>query len=217
VLDSYEALIPEYISKEEFFRFGLEKTIFIPDEKVKEEWKKLKEKISSNKTVYMRGMKETGGNHLFYEFYDKVLKNKQVQKDPSNTQTPAKIIEDLTGYKKSKDLRNYQLTSIFGRSKNIFAFAAPWNIVYIPSLLDALLGPDAKGTLAEQYQRVFFEHCFKKFKPYISEFNDIVTNMHFQRAVDEYFQRLYEDSRHDKNAVIKFESVLREEFAPIVL
>lgn len=217
MIDSYEALVGEYISKEDFFRFGVEKSIFIPEEKVKQEWKNLKEKISSNKVVYMRGLKETGGNHLFYEFYDKVVKNKHVQKDPSNTQIPAKIIEDLTGYKKSKDLRNYQLTSLFGRSRNIFAFAAPWNIVFIPNIMDPLLGPDAKGKLSEEYQRLFFEHSYKKFKSYVNEFNDIVTNMHFQRAVDEYFQRLYEDSRHDKNAVVKFESVLRDEFSPIVL
>jgi len=215
MLDSYEAFIPEYISKEEFFRFGLEKTIYIPDEKVKQEWKSLKERVKANKTVYMRGLKDTGSNQLFYDFYAKVFKNEQVQKDPSNTQNPTKIIEELSGYKKSKDLRNYQLTSVFGRSKNILAFTAPWNIVFIPNILDPLLSPDAKGSLAEQYQKVFFEHSFKKFKPYIDEFNDMLTNAHFLRIVDEHFQALYDDSRHNKDAVVKFETLVRDELSPI--
>lgn len=217
MLDSYEAFIPEYISKEEFFRFGLEKTIYIPDEKVKEEWKNLKEKIKANKPVFMRGMKDTATNQLFYDFYAKVLKNQQVQKDPSNTQSPTKVIEDLSGYKKSKDLRNYQLSSVFGRSRNILAFTAPWNIVYIPNILDPLLGANATGKLAEEYQRVFFEHCHNKFKPYINEFNDMLTNSHFMRTVDEHFEGLYDDSRHNKDLVVKFESLLREEISPIKL
>lgn len=217
MLDSYEALIPEYISKEEFFRFGLEKTIYIPDAKVEQEWKNLKDKIKSNKTVYMRGVKDTGTNQLFYAFYAKVMNNEQVKKDPSNTQNPAKVIEDLTGLKKSKDLRNYQLSSIFGRNKNILAFTAPWNIVYTPNILDPLLGADAQGELAKEYQRVFFEHCFKKFKPYIDEFNDMVTNAHFLRIVDEHFESLYDNAKHDKDRVVNFETILRDDFAPIKL
>jgi len=58
MLDSYEALIPEYISKEEFFRYGLEKTIYINDSKVKEGWEALKQKVKNNKPLFMRGVKE---------------------------------------------------------------------------------------------------------------------------------------------------------------
>ncbi len=217
MLDSYEAFIPEYISKEEFFRFGLEKSIYIPEEKVKEEWKSLKEKIKSNRVVFMRGLKDSVGNQLFYDFYAKVMKNEQVKKDPSNTQNPTKVIEELTGYKKSKDLRNYQLSSLFGRSRNILAFTAPWNIVYIPNLLDPLMGSDAKGELASEYKKLFLEQSYRKFRPYIDEFNEMVTNVHFLRVADEYLQSLYDNSMHNKEAVIKFETVLREEFSPIEL
>lgn len=215
MLDSYEALIPEYISKEEFFRFGLEKTIYIPDDKVKQEWASLKERIKANKPIFMRGVKESVGNQLYFEFYDKVLRNKQVRKDPSNTQSPTKIIEDLTGYKKSKDLRNYQLGSIFGRSKNILCFNAPWNIVYTPNILDPLLSVDARGDLAKEYKQAFLEHSYEKFKPYITEFNEMVTNTHFLRETDEYIHSLYDNAMHNREAVFKFEASLREEFSTI--
>lgn len=217
MLDSYEALIPEYISKEEFFRFGLEKTIYIPDEKIKQEWKSLKEKISSNKPVFMRGVKDSTGNLLFFDFYQKVFNNAQVKKDPSNTQSITKVIEDLSGLKKSKDLRNYQISSVFGKSRNIFAFSAPWNIVYTPNILDPLLNVDARGDLANEYQKVFFEHCYNKFRPYINEFNDMFTDPHLLRKFDEHFHSLYDNAKHNKDNVVKFEEIVREEFAPIVL
>lgn len=216
MIDSYEALIPDYLSKEDFFRFGIEKTIYIPDEKVKQEWKKLKENINANKPIYMRGVKELAGNHLFFDFYAKLFKNDQIKRDPSNTQNPAKVIETLTGYKKSKDLRNYQLASIFGRSRNIFAFTAPWNIAYIPSILDPLLSSEAKGDLALEFQAYFMRHSYEKFKPYIDDFNKILTTRHFIQSVDDHFENLYNNNRmYDRKQTESFEEVFRKDFAPI--
>jgi len=215
--DSYEALINDYLPQENFFAYGLENTIYIPDEKVKPEWEKLKKQINSNKKTYMRGLKDHTGNQLFFDFYGKVFKNEQVAKDPSNTQTPAKIIETLTGYKKSKDLRNYQLASIFGRGKNIFAFSAPWNIAYIPSIFDPLLNSEVSTDLATAYKQAFLQHSYTKFKPYIDEFNDMITNRHFLQSMDDYFARLYDNNMLDRTATAKFETLLREDFIPIAI
>lgn len=216
MIDSYEALIPNYISKEDFFKFGVEKTIFIPDDKVKQEWKKLKELIQTNNPVYMRGVKEAAGNHLFFDYYAKIFNNDQVKKDPSNTQNPAKVIEALTGYKKSKDLRNYQLTSIFGRSRNILAFTAPWNIAYIPSILDPLLSAEAKGDLALEFQTYFMKHAYEKFKPYIDEFNKMLTTRQFIQSTNDHFEHLYNNNRmYDRKSTEKFEEVFRKDFEPI--
>ena len=100
MLDSYELLLSDYISKEDFFKFGLEKTIYIPDDKVAAEWQGLKKNIANNKIVFIRGFKSSVAMHMASDFYSKIFDNKQVKKDPSNTQNPAKIIEKLTGYKK---------------------------------------------------------------------------------------------------------------------
>ncbi len=215
MLDSYNELIGNYISKEDFFQYGLDKTIYIPDSKVKEENIKHLERVNNNQVVYMRGHKDSVINQLFYDFYKHVMKNERVKRDPSNSQNPTKIIESLSGYKKSKDLRNYQLSSVFGRSKNILTFCAPWNIVYTPSILDPLLSVDARGELAQEYQKAFREHVYKKFRPFIEEYNERVNNMHFQRAIDEHFERLYDNSMHNKDTVIKFESMLREDLKAI--
>ena len=215
MIDSYELLLSQYISKEDFFRFGLEKTIYIPDDKVEAEWQSLKKNIANNKAVFIRGFKSSTGMHMASDFYDKLFGNKQVKKDPSNTQNPAKIIEKLTGYKKAKDLKNYQLTSIFARSRNILAFCAPWNIVYIPSIFDPLLSAEANTDLANEYKKRFMQHSYEKFKPYIDEFNEMVSNHQFQKSMDEYFQKLFDDGHFDKKEMIAFENTIREDFAPI--
>jgi len=215
MIDSYELLLSQYISKEDFFKFGLEKTIYIPDNKAKEEWQGLKKNIANNKTVFIRGFKSSVGMHMAADFYTKVFDNKQIKKDPSNTQNPAKIIEKLTGYKKSKDLKNYQLASVFGRSRNILAFCAPWNIVYIPSILEPLLSVEANTPLAVEFKKRFAQHAYEKFKPYIDEFNETVSNYQFQKSMDEYFQKLFDDGHFDKKEMTIFENTIREDFAPI--
>lgn len=215
MIDSYELLLSQYVSKEDFFKFGLEKTIYISNDKAEIEWQNLKKNISNNKTVFIRGFKTSAGMHMAFDFYTKVFENKQIKKDPSNTQNPSKIIEKLTGYKKGKDLKNYQLTSIFGRSRNILAFCAPWNIVYIPSILDPLLSVDANTEIAKEFKRRFLQHSYEKFKPFIEEFNLMVSNHQFQKSMDEYFQKLFDDGHFDKKEMITFENTIREDFAPI--
>ncbi len=216
MIDAYEQMIPEYISKEDFFRFAVEKTIYIADSKIKEEWTSLKKKINANKPIFMRGMKNSVDNQLFFDFYDNIFGNKQVKKDPSNTQNPAKIMESLSGYKKSKDLKNYQLTPLFGRSKNILTFCAPWNMAYIPSILDPLLSNEAKGDLAKEFQAFFFQHNIEKFKPFVDEYNEMVTNPHFIRKIDDHFHTLYDNVYYDNEIVMKFEPIFREEMSAII-
>lgn len=217
MIDAYEILLSEYVSKDDFFKFGLEKTIYIPQNKIQKEWDTLKKNIASNKPVFIRGYKNSTTMHIASDFYAKVFNFEQVKKDPSNTQNPSKIIEKLTGYKKSKDLKNYQLSSIFGRSRNAFMFTAPWNIVYIPSVLDPLLSSEAKSDLAKEYQTLFMKHSYEKFKPYIDEYNKMVSNHQFQKSIDEYFQKLFDDGHFLKDEMVMFEETIREDFEPIVV
>jgi hypothetical protein len=154
---------------------------------------------------------------MFLDFYRQVLKNERVKKDPSNSQNPSKIIESLTGYKKSKDLKNYQLASIFGCSRNIYTFCAPWNIVFVPNILDPFLNVDANSEMAKEYQILFKQHSYEKFKPYIDEYNEIVGSQHFQRKIDEYFTQQYDHSINDKEVIARVEKIISEEIAPIKL
>ena len=98
--DSYERFFSEgYISKEQFFDFGIRETIYAPLEKAKEGWEELKHRIRNNGPVYMRGFgRNSNGSHLFQEFYSQVLGNENVKIDPTNNKEPTTVIRDMTGY-----------------------------------------------------------------------------------------------------------------------
>lgn len=215
MLDSYEKFLSEYVTKEDFFNFGLNETIYIPIEKVEEEWKLLKTRIKENQSVFIRGFgRDAAGTHLFFDFYSKVFQNDNIDKDPTNNQKPTKLIETLTQLKKNKDIRNYQVSHIFGRTKNIFAFTAPWNIVYMPKILDPFTGHEAKGEMIDEYQKLFQQQSYEKFHPFIDEFNNIMTDSELVESIENYFEDLYNTNK-DIKIVQKFEKAVRDEFSPI--
>jgi len=214
MLDSYEALIPQYISKEDFFRYAIEKTIYIPDSEIRLEWDNLRKKLESNKAVFVRGSKASSENQLIFDFYKTVFKNDSVKKDPSNTQNPTKLMDTLSGYTK-KDLKNYQLYSPFGKSKNVLCFSSPWNLIYIPKILEPLLNEDSKSELALDFKKFFLKEIYNKFKIYIDEYNKIVSNDYFVRSMDDYFRGMYENTYQDKIAIKKFEELMYDEFSAV--
>jgi len=217
LIDSYEKFLTKYVSKEDFFDFGLSETIYISIDKVQEEWSNLKNRIFENESVFIRGFgRDAAGTHLFLEFYEKVFQNNNIVKDPTNNQQPTKLLESLTGLKKNKDIRNYQVSHIFGRTKNIFTFTAPWNIVFMPKLLDPFTGHEAKGEMIDEYQKLFQQQSYDKFKPFIDEFNDIITDTHLIQSIEDYLEELHK-TNEDIKMVKKFEKAVREEFSPIEL
>jgi len=217
LIDSYEKFLTKYVSREDFFDFGLSETIYISTDKVQEEWSNLKNRIFENESVFIRGFgRDAAGTHLFLEFYEKVFQNNNIVKDPTNNQQPTKLLESLTGLKKNKDIRNYQVSHIFGRTKNIFTFTAPWNIVFMPKLLDPFTGHEAKGEMIDEYQKLFQQQSYDKFKPFIDEFNDIITDTHLIQSIEDYLEELHKTNQ-DTKMVKKFEKAVREEFSLIEL
>lgn len=217
MIDSYEKFLTKYVSREDFFDFGLSETIYISTDKVQEEWSNLKNRIFENESVFIRGFgRDAAGTHLFLEFYEKVFQNNNIVKDPTNNQQPTKLLESLTGLKKNKDIRNYQVSHIFGRTKNIFTFTAPWNIVFMPKLLDPFTGHEAKGEMIDEYQKLFQQQSYDKFKPFIDEFNDIITDTHLIQSIEDYLEELHKTNQ-DTKMVKKFEKAVREEFSLIEL
>jgi len=216
VKDSYELFLSKYVSKEDFFNFGLSETIYIPTNKVEIEWNNLKNRIKSNQSVFIRGFgRDAAGTHLFFEFYKNVFKNENIEKDPTNNHKPTKLIEELTELKKNKDIRNYQVSHIFGKTKNIFTFTAPWNIVFMPKILDPFTGHEAKGDLVNEYQKLFIEQSYNKFKPFIDEFNEIMNDNNLKTDINNYFDKLKNDNIHDDKTILKFEKAVKDEFSAI--
>jgi len=220
--DSYIRFFSEgYISKEQFFEFGLKETIYAPFEAAEREWILLKNRIKNNEEVFIRGFgRDANGTHLFQELYNRLVGNSNVKKDPTNNAEPTKIIKELTGYSKTKNskyelIRNYQISHIFGRTKNIYAFTAPWNIVYMPKMLDPFTGHEAKGDMIDEYTILFQKQGYEKFGILIDDFNEIITSSSFKAQLSSTLNELSEDKSFESKDIEKLKRAVNNEFMPI--
>ncbi|MBC5638436.1 hypothetical protein H8S33_16790 [Ornithinibacillus sp. BX22] len=205
------------INDEEIIEFGIKETIFVPNHKVNDEWARLKNTIlSGNGKVFVRGYgREAKNTSLYMDLYKEIFGHNQFYKDPTNNHEPTKILKKLTGYArqekptvKYEQIRNYQVSHIFGKTKNPFLFTAPWNIVYVPKIIDPFTGHESKGELTELFQKKFLSYFHDYYYEYIKEFNEIMLDI--KPRLEEYFYDRYQFNP-------KFRDDALEQFSPIIL
>ena len=114
--------------------------------------------------------------HFTIDFYKYVFKNENVKKDPSNNDRPQANVRKMTGLTRNKDIYNYQVSHIWGHTKNIFLFEAPWNICYTPKIIDPFTGHETKGDLPSEFQDYFIKFVQNKYRSYINDYNKIISN-----------------------------------------
>jgi hypothetical protein len=165
----------ELFSKEKFFQFGIDNIITIEIDKAKIEWEYLKKRIrNKDNDLFVRSSGRNGaGNDDLKRFYKEIF-GIQINIDPTNNQKPRKLIDALSGYEINKNIQNYQTSHVFGNTKNVYCFVAPWNIVLLPKIIDPLTGHEAKGTFVAEFQNLFKKTIFDKFKECIEEYNLLI-------------------------------------------
>ena len=190
VLDAYEIFFEAFkMKKEDFYNFGLEHTIFLPDNLVKEYWENLKKRVLENEEVYIRGYgRDAHGTKLYLELHKKLFQNEKVNKDPTNNTRPQKIVQQLTGRRRKKDLLNYQVSHIFGMTRNALMFEAPWNIALVPKIIDPFTGHESNGPYAKEYQELFLKTVREKYQDYISEYNEIIEQYECHKKIIDFVQ-----------------------------
>jgi hypothetical protein len=178
ILDGYKQFF-EYVKKEDFFKFGLENTITIDKNSASHLWRLLLSNIDNKSNdLYIRSFGRNGtGNDKFINLY-KVILNIEINFDKTNNAKPTQLIMEFTEYKKNKNIFNYQVSHVFGNTKNVYCFTAPWNIVYIPKILDPLTGHEAKGDYADEFKRLFQKKIFQIFNNEINEYNKIMGKLY---------------------------------------
>ena len=188
VIDSYERFMRNFnIGKDDFYKFGINETILPPIDLVRKNWEDLKKRVFNNGSVKIRGYgRDAKGTELYIGLYKHVFNNYNVTKDPTNNAEPLRIITELTGYKRNKNLFNYQVSHIFGKTKNILLFEAPWNVAFIPKLYDPFTGHEAKGIWPEEYQDRFLSYICIEYKEFIDEYNQIILEAKILSKVSEY-------------------------------
>lgn len=166
-----------------FYEFGLRHTELIRNNKL---WDNLIKDIDAkNKKLYIRQYSRNGLNTNFYtDFYAELLQI-SINFDSSNNTQPTKIISKETKSTKKeykrKDkikeytlIKNYQVAHIFAKTKNIYCFLAPWNIAYIPKVIDPFTGHEAKGISVKEYTNIFRGYICVEFRKDIKKFNEIM-------------------------------------------
>ncbi|WGE31294.1 hypothetical protein NYR60_05325 [Actinobacillus genomosp. 2] len=198
------------ISEDDFLNFAHSSIILIPKDKAKIEWEKLKDKISKkNELVYVRSYARNGSkNHLYQNFY-KTIFNCNLEIDPSNNTYPTRLLENLTGYTKkgsNANLRNYQVSHIFGSTKNPYLFCSPWNIAFIPKILDPFTGHESKGELTHKITRLYKEMMWDNYENLINDYNKLMSEL--KEKIDQFIEQ---DNKENK----KFHDSIRSEFSKI--
>lgn len=210
-----------YISKEQFFDFGLSETIYVDFGLASQAWEYLKLRIHGNKPVYIRGFgRDARGTLLFQSLYRYAYGNQNILKDATNNAEPTKLMREWTGFSKNggskyQAIRNYQISHVFGRTKNPYCFTAPWNIVYIPKIIDPFTGHEAKGDFVDEFTRMFQQQCYSKFGALIDDFNQLVTPTEFQENIETALQQLQIGENVTDKDMAKLRKSIESEFSPI--
>ena len=214
-MDAYEKFMEHFeIEQNQLFEWGINNTIFPEVELIDDVWKDLLNRIYNNQKVYIRGYGRNGhATEIYKNFYSFLFGNNQVTQDPTNNSRPKMIIENLTGYKRNKNIFNYQTAHIFGHTKNIFLFEAPWNICYVPKIIDPFTGHEAKGIYISEYQKMFRNKAYVKYQKYIQEYNSIVQELKINEKIIEYSEELKQTT--DEKQIEQFIIDCSKEFSLI--
>lgn len=216
IIDSYERFMKNFnIKKDDLYKFGISETILPPKNLVEQNWEDLKKRIFNNGSVKIRGYgRDAKGTELYIGLYNHLFDNENITKDQTNNAEPLKIISQLTGYKRNINLFNYQVSHIFGKTKNVFLFEAPWNIAFVPKLFDPFTGHETKGIWPEEYQERFFNHVNIIYEEFISEYNQLISDSSISDGLSEYIMILKKQRGNTKD-ILRFEKDARKELSTI--
>ena len=222
--DSYLKFFNKFnITQNQLIDYGLSDIIFIPKNEAKKEWSSLKKKVLNNQETFIRGLgRDAANTPIVIDIHFYLFANSKIKKDPTNNAGPQRLLEKLTGYSKkkskmNKELRNYQVSHVFGLTKNALAFNAPWNIVYMPKLFDPFTGHESKGEITKKFTQELKKITYLKFKDLIEEYNTIVDSDDFKTKMKEALSKL-EKNKETKYPSWRAKNLLKtveNEFKPI--
>ena len=214
-VDSYEEFLRYFhLDRQAFFQWGISAAIFPPIERVGPAWEDLKKRIYTDQRVYIRGYgRNAHRTHLYQELYRHLFGNAHIAVDPTNNARPQRSIEELTGLARNRDLYNYQVSHIWGHTKNIFLFEAAWNLCYMPKLMDPFTGHEAKGEGPAIFQAMLLAQAWERYRPFLTDYNRILSEEHIPKRIQAYLHTL--EGRIPEAELRQFAQDVQREFAPI--
>ena len=141
--------------------------------------------------------------------------------DEEKDKAPSSTLNKYTKYTKNKDhkskniLFNYQVSHVFGKTLNCYAFTAPWNIVYLPKVLDPFTGHESKGELTEQFTEKLQEFVKLNYREQIREFNKTMEDL--APKVKQFKKEIKKEGNIKEDTLKQFFKSLDESFSKIDL
>lgn len=188
-IDGYDLFFEYFksVSHKEMISFGLNNLISADFDSAKADWEIIKNKLNKNEQLHIRGYgRDAKGTELFTQLYQSVFSNSSIVKDSTNNHAPTKAIESLTKYSKKptkkqlsdgyKHIQNFQVSHVFGKTKNPLLFTAPWNIVILPKIMDPFTGHESKGELTTQFTNELQSFIFNKYEELINDYNNFLSD-----------------------------------------
>lgn len=186
--DGYRDILSHLnVEEEAFIKIGIDSVIdaSIKIEEAKKEWMSLVERVESGgDRVFVRSYGRGRNSEEWIKFLNEIFPNANLMVDRTNNDCPKKIIKKLTNYSnklyKSKQndhigyLMNYRVSHVFGKTKNPFAFTAPWNIVYLPIIFDPLTGHESSGEMSLKFSKLLKSKVYRIFEVEIDQFNKLM-------------------------------------------
>lgn len=223
IRDSYKNFFEKFkIDQNKLIEYGVEVDTIYPDpEQIREKWDELKQNILiGGNSVSIRKYGRSGGSSLYIELYSVLFPNCKILLDPTNNAGPRKVLEASTGlskYGKNKAIQNYQVAHVKGRTKNPLLFTAPWNIVWIPKILDPFTGHESHGEITNIYKTAFHNYWSTKYETFIREYNELVLEHCSEEKLKSAIEKVKMSSKFDENLLIRFEKSVFEELSPITI
>ena len=209
--DSYKEFLKEFnIKEEEFLEYGRNSIIYVSKDIAKKEWENLKYRITHNMEVYIRPYGNNGKNSkIFIDFISYVFNNNKIRIDSSRNSKPQICLKKYTNLQRERDIQNYQVSHIFGMTKNPYMFECPWNIAYIPKIFDSFTGHESSGMWTQKFQDCYLKDVQQKFEEFIKDYNSIITSYHIKDKVNSFIESIKWYDNKQKN---KFKDDLLENF-----
>ena len=224
--EAYQTFFQHFkIDFQDIIEFGVElDTIYPKTEEIQAEWKSLIDSIQNNNEVFIRGYgRDAKGTYLYQELFKIILNNDNIKKDSTNNTKPTQLLQKITGFSKTikkdtekkKRISNYQVTHIFGKTKNPFLFTAPWNIVWKSKILDPFTGHESKGENTEEYKIAFIKKAKELYSEFIDEYNSLALKYFSEDKLEKAFEIMENSLDIDKTTFNKFKIDAKNELNPI--
>ena len=213
-IDSYQQFCDDFhITPEELYQFGIRRSIFATSESAWSQWQSLKRALQGESELRIRKYGRAA-NNPFIAMYKHIFPQAQILEDSTGNAAPRAIIQRITNHTINTTIYNFEVSHVFGYTKNPLLFNAAWNFFFCPRLIDPFTGHASTGRWPEEYQPILKEAVITKFSRCISDYNKMLSEMGILDKIENYLANLDWGAEKSKE-LARFKLDARKEWQPI--